>query len=392
MSESDGIDDVLDSGLRQSLLIASRTAKPLACRRHEAQARLTAERCAARAALAPVEKDQLWDEAQACDIATAHAVADGWNDQDLIALAASERIRHEVLTRYGINSHDVGADAAKRQPAIETIATEKTRPDELASSQEAIRKAAAEHEMDMQLLAAVCAAELCTQAAILAPETERHQMLVEYLANLEFAQALQQARYAKTPNAVADADIVIKERMLLIAKDTTNGPDAEQLRNETMAYVNDAHDSHFDDPEFVKAAKDMYEAKILAEGGFKCAQFAFLKQRYERAEMELSARLEGVGREIENCVTGNDSGQFKDRGPKAETASSTDCGSAADHEKLARSLENGGASETQIRGRIAAARSGGTHPGAAVTMDNGATDGTPHKWFQVRTLRKRFLS
>ncbi|BAS18656.1 hypothetical protein AHiyo8_pI69600 (plasmid) [Arthrobacter sp. Hiyo8] len=37
MSESDGIDDVLDGGLRQLLMIASRIAETLARRRQESQ-------------------------------------------------------------------------------------------------------------------------------------------------------------------------------------------------------------------------------------------------------------------------------------------------------------------------------------------------------------------
>jgi hypothetical protein len=90
MSESDGMDDVLDGGLRQSLMIASRIAETLARRRqesqrqaeqqdaqvaYEAQARLAAERSAAHAAFAPIEKDQWWDKAQHSDIATAHAAS-----------------------------------------------------------------------------------------------------------------------------------------------------------------------------------------------------------------------------------------------------------------------------------------------------------------------------
>ena len=138
MSESDGMDDVLDGGLRQSLMIASRIAETLARRRqesqrqqehqdaqaaHEARARLAAERSAAHAALAPVEKDQWWDKAQPSDIATAHAVATGWKDHDPAALAASEKIRQEVLTRYGIDTHDVGTDAAYLESGIQTITT-----------------------------------------------------------------------------------------------------------------------------------------------------------------------------------------------------------------------------------------------------------------------------
>jgi hypothetical protein len=97
-----------------------------------------------------------------------------------------------------------------------------------------------------------------------------------------------------------------------------------------------------------------------------------LEQRYERAEKELFARMEGLGREIENRITRNDSSLLKDQGLKAETASTADYGSAEHHEKFAESLADTGANEAQIRGRLAAARSEGTHPSAAVTMGKGA--------------------
>jgi hypothetical protein len=387
MSESDGMDDVLDGGLRQSLMIASRVAETLARRRqesqrqqehqdaqvaHEAQARLAAERSAARAALAPVEKDQWWDKAQPSDIATAHAVAEGWKDHDPAALAASEKIRQEVLTRYGIDPHDVGTDAAYLESGIQTATTEKARQDARDRSQEEQSKATAEHEKAMQLLAAAQAEELRAQAATLAPEMERHRVPVEYLANPELAQALRTAHSAKTPTAVEAADAAVKERMFLIGRDGINGPDIDQLRKETTANVNGADDSHFKDPAFVKAAKDMHEAKLLAEGGFKGSQWMSLEQRYERAEKELFARMEGLGREIENRVTGDDNSRLKDQGLKGESASAADYGSAEHHEKFAESLANTGANETQIRGRLAAARSEGTHPSTALTQGKGA--------------------
>jgi hypothetical protein len=383
MSESDGIDDFLDNGMRQSLMIASRIAETLARRRqeaqrqqehlnsqatHEAQTRLRAERSSALAVLAPVQKNEWWDKAQPADIAAAHAVAEGWKDHDPAALEASAKIREEVLARYGIDTHDVGPDAAYLESGIATITTEKAQLDELARSQEEARKAAAEHEKAMQLIAAAQAEELRAQATKLAPEMERHQVPVEYLANPELAQALQRAHNAKTPKATAAADADIKERLFLIGKDGINGPDIDQLRKETTANVNGAEDSHFKDPEFVKAAKDMHDAKLLAEGGFKGPYLDSLEQRYEQAEKELFARMESVGREIENRVTGNDSGRLKDVSLKTETTSAADYGSAAHHDKFAESLENTGANETQIRGRLAAARSEGTHPSAAVSM------------------------
>jgi hypothetical protein len=380
------MDDVLDGGLRQSLVIASCIAETLARRRqelqrqqeqqdaqaaHEAQARFAAERSAVQAALSPVEKDQWWDKAQPNDIATAHAVAEGWKDHDPAALAAAERIRQEVLTRYGIDTHDVGSDAAYLESGIQTIAAERARLEALALGQEEARKAAAEHEKAMQLLTAARAEELRAQAEKLAPEMERHQVPVEYLANTDLAQALQRAHSAKTPKAVAAADADIKERMFLIGKDGINGPDLDQLRKETTA-VNGAGDSHFEDPGFVQAAKDMHEARLLAEGGFTGSERTPMEQRYERAERELFARMESVGREIENRVTGTDSSRLKDQGLKAENTSAADYGSAERQEAFVASLATAGANETQIRGRAAAERSEGTHPRAAVTMGKGA--------------------
>ncbi|MFF1252731.1 hypothetical protein ACFVYC_09595 [Pseudarthrobacter sp. NPDC058329] len=388
MSESDGIDDFLDNGMRQSLMIASRIAETLARRRqeaqrqqehldsqeaHEARARLAAERAAAHAVLAPVQKDEWWDKALPADIATAHTVAEGWKDHDPAALEASLKIRLEVLARYGIDTKDVGTDATNLEAGIRAAAGEKAALDEVARREEETRQAAAEHEKAVQLLTAARAEELRKQAATLAPEMERHQVPVEYLANPELAQALQRAHKAKTPKAVAAADAEIKERMFLIGKDGINGPDIDQLRKETAANVNGADDdSHFKDPAFVKAAKEMHEAKLLAEAGFTGSQWASVEQRYERAEKELFAHLEGVGREIENRVTGNDSGRLKDQGLKAETASAAGYGSEVHHEKFAESLENTSANETQVRGRLAAARSEGTHPSTAVTMGKGA--------------------
>lgn len=384
MSESDGMDDVVDGGLRQSLMIASRIAETLARKRqesqrqqehadsqaaHEAAARLAAERSAAHAVLAPVEKDQWWDKAQAFDIATAYAVAEGWKDHEPTALTASERIRQEVLRRYGIDTHDVGADTAYLESGIHTVTVEKARQEAEAKA----RQAAAEHEKAMQLLAAARAEELRAQAAKLTPEMERHQVPVEYLANPELTKALQQAHNAKTPKAMEVADSAVKERMFLIGKDGINGPDLDQLRKETTANVNGAGEEHFKDPAFVDAAKNLHEARLLAEGGFKGDTWSTQEQRYERAAKELFARMDGVGGEIENRVAGNDSNRLRDQGLKAETASAGDYGSAEQQKAFAASLAKTSANDSQIRGRIAAERSEATHPRTALSMGKGAT-------------------
>jgi hypothetical protein len=375
MSESDGIDDVLDNGMRQSLMIAARLGETLARRRqeslreqehqdiqaaHEAHARYSAERAQMRGALAPIHDDKWWQQAQPADITTAHVLAEAWKDHDPAALAAVDRICHEVNTRYGIDSRDVGADAAYLQSGIETVA------------EQARLNAAREHDKALALIAAAQAEELRSRAETLAPVMEKHKVPAEYLNNEALAAALQQSQNAKTPEAIEAADAAVKERLYLIGKDGINGPTIDQLRDETTATVNGASQDHFNDPKFVKAAQELYEAKLLAEGGFTGAGQDSLEQRYERAETELFVRIEGLGREIEDRVTGNDSNRLTDQGLKAETASAAGYGSTAHLEEFAASLKNSGATKEQIRGRLTAARSEGTHPNAAVTAGKGA--------------------
>lgn len=378
MSESDGIGDVLDNGLRQSLMVAARVGETLARLRqeslrerehhdvqaaqeaHEAHARYTAERAQMQAALAPIHDDKWWQQAQPADITNAYILTEAWKDHDPAALAAADRIRNEVKTRYGIDTNDVGADAAYLQSGIESVAAEQAR-----------LNAAREHEKAMALIAAAQAEELRARAQRLAPVMEKHQVPVEYLSNEALAAALQQSQDAKTPAAIGAADVTVKERLYLIGKDGINGPTIDQLRDETTAAVNGAGDDHFKDPAFVKAAQEMHEAKLLAEAGFTGAGQESLEQRYERAEGELFARIEGLGREIEDRVTGNDNDRLTDHGLKAETASAAGYGSAAHQEEFAASLKNSGATETQIRGRLTAARSEGTHPSAALTAGPG---------------------
>ena len=117
----------------------------------------------------------------------------------------------------------------------------------------------------------------------------------------------------------------------------------------------------------------MHETKLLAEAGFTGSEWTPMEQRYEQAEKELYTRMESIGREIENRVAGNDSSRLKDHGLKTESASAAGYGSVHHLGKFAGSLENTGANEAQIRGRLVAARSEGTHPSAAVTMNKSAT-------------------
>lgn len=387
MNESDGMDEALEGGMRQSLMIASRLAEVVARRiqevqrqqqqaldraNFEAQTRFTAERSQARAVLAPVQKDEWWNKAEPQDIVAVYATAEGWKAHDPAALAASEKIRQEVFTRYGIDTRDVEGDTGYLDSGIREMAAANARRDAMAASEETARKAAAEQERAMQLLAAAQAEELRAQARTLTPEMERYQVPADHLANPELAHALQNAHHAKTPAARETADIEVRERMFLIDQDGINGPDLGKLREETAATINGAEDEHFKDPDFVKAAQELREARMLAEGGFPGNAQSSMEQRYERAEKELFARMEGCGRDIENRVTGDNSAQLKGQGLKAETTAAADYGAAARQATFADSLNSTGVTEDQIRGRVAAERSEGTHPLAAVTTSKSA--------------------
>lgn len=63
--------------------------------------------------------------------------------------------------------------------------------------------------------------------------------------------------------------------------------------------------------------------------------------------------MEGLGREIETRVTGNDSSRLKEQCLNKESTSAAGYRSAEHREKFAKSLANTGADETQIRGRLA---------------------------------------
>ncbi|WP_353713583.1 hypothetical protein [Arthrobacter sp. K5] len=220
----------------------------------------------------------------------------------------------------------------------------------------------------MALIVAAQAEDLWAKAEMLAPVMEKHQVPAEYLTNQALVAALQASQDATTPEALEAADTIVKERLYLIGKDGINGPTIDQLREETTANFNGAGDNHFTDASFVNAAKDWHEAKLLAEGGFTGTPDQPLEQRYERTEAELFARIEAMGREIENSVTGTNSQRPESEGAKTENGPAAEYGSEAHHQAFAASLA-GTATDEQVKGRLAAARSEGTHPQEALAAN-----------------------
>jgi len=132
--EPDGINETFESTARVAMtaagLLAERIARARQQAQHDAQAaseqqarelqtRLDAERGAARASLAPVQRDEWWDNASAEDIGDAWQTANAWRDVDLEADGATGRIRDELRGRYAIDVDSLDADPEAVREALE---------------------------------------------------------------------------------------------------------------------------------------------------------------------------------------------------------------------------------------------------------------------------------
>jgi hypothetical protein len=133
MSEADGMDEAVDGAMRTGLMVASRIGEQLARMREEEQRniaaaeeqparqlqeRFDAQRAAARAQLAPVAREDWWDKATPEMIERVHETATAWKAYDPGAAQASERIREQVLSRYGIDLNNTGVDEAAVSEAL----------------------------------------------------------------------------------------------------------------------------------------------------------------------------------------------------------------------------------------------------------------------------------
>jgi hypothetical protein len=131
--ETDGVGETFDDSLRIALTVASQFGERIArlreelARNREAAAiqegrelstRFEAERGAARAELAPVQRPEWWDQAAPQDIAQVCETATAWRDFDDVAKGAGDTIRREVQERYGIDADAPGADGAAVAVAI----------------------------------------------------------------------------------------------------------------------------------------------------------------------------------------------------------------------------------------------------------------------------------
>lgn len=158
MSESDGIDDAVESGLRAGLMAAARIGEQLARMREqqqrsiqqseevqarELQDRFNASQAAARVQLDPLSRDEWWDKATPDMIERAHETAEAWKDYDPVAAEHAGTIRNQVKNRYGIDvdnpeatEQDISsavtqAQAARQQAEAERSNASAARRDEM---------------------------------------------------------------------------------------------------------------------------------------------------------------------------------------------------------------------------------------------------------------------
>ena len=128
--DSDGIDEALQGVTQIALTTAGRMGEQMARLRErqarEAQARseqaarehaerMSAEQEAARAALAPVHRDQWWEAATPEDVTRAYRTARAWRDVDPQAAHAESRIIEQAQARHGVTVSEQRTKAASER-------------------------------------------------------------------------------------------------------------------------------------------------------------------------------------------------------------------------------------------------------------------------------------
>jgi colicin import membrane protein len=212
MSESDGLDEVVETMLRTGLTAAGRIGEELARAREqrvrvaqaaeeqqgrELRARLEGERAAARAQLAPALDARWWDSAKAEDMVHVHQTATAWKGQDPMARSAADVIREQVQQRYGIDVDTLGADGAA---ALNEAASAKTQ------AQDERTAAAGDSAQAGRLLAEAERADKAQRESVDADNAKPEPLTDE--AAVTFDSAERREAFAKSLDHIADREAV----------------------------------------------------------------------------------------------------------------------------------------------------------------------------------------
>lgn len=308
-----------------------------------------------QATLASTKDAQWWDNASPDQVSNAYQAAEVWKDRDVIASEASTRIRDEVKARYGVDTDDIQGDTTYLRDVLWVKRLGGPSAEQIKKNTEA-----------MTLVAAAQQAERLQQAEGLRSEQERLQVPQEYMADPKLLDALRAAREATEAEVQTNADRLVAERVHLLKEDGLQGPTIEQLREEISNNYSGTDEGLFQDADFVKAAREWHEARVLAEGGFESKDNA-LEARYEASEKELFARIETLGHDIEKEVLKDHHGSIgaESSGTSTDGTPAVKYGSAEHTAAFAKNLEGTGTPE-EIKGRLIAAADQGRHPREAV--------------------------
>lgn len=158
--ETDGIAEAFEGQLRVAVTAASHVGQVIAnlreqaLRRAEAQSaqearelrsRLDAERQAARAEVAHVERAEWWENSTPEQIGHTYQVARAWQSEDAELARAEQRMSEELRERYGIDTRDTGADNDDVRQLIR-LQAERAERDRLNADAERSRAAVEEAE------------------------------------------------------------------------------------------------------------------------------------------------------------------------------------------------------------------------------------------------------
>lgn len=164
--ETDGIAEAFDGQIRVAVTAAAQVGQAIANLREQAlrrataaseqearelRSRLDAERQAARAEVAHVDRAEWWENSTPEQIGHTYQVARAWQSEDQELARAEQRMSAELRDRYGIDARDTGADAAEVRQLIR-LQAERAERDRAAADAERTRAAAEEAEA-LRLLA-----------------------------------------------------------------------------------------------------------------------------------------------------------------------------------------------------------------------------------------------
>jgi colicin import membrane protein len=257
MSESDGLDEIVETMLRTGLTAAARIGEELARAREqrvrvaqaaeeqqgrELRARFEGERAAARAQLAPALDARWWDTAKTEDILRVHQTATAWKGQDPMARSAADAIRGQVQQRYGIDvdALGTGADGAAALSEAGRAKTQAQEERTAASSENAhagqlLAEAEREDRSRRRNVEADNARpeQPADEAAATYDSAERREALARNLDHIPDREAVQARLIADRDQATPPASAVASTRNRAPkARETRGAPAAQQAQKD----------------------------------------------------------------------------------------------------------------------------------------------------------------